>query len=169
MPLQVSLITSPTDFDQICPMDYDAWRTPGNPQLKHFRPVLPTREEEIAYTKDRDTKRLREADPNSFMIKVWDDETNEIIGWAVWVINDPEAQVEDGKAVASWHPEGSEQKEFAEIFINGLWKFLGERVTRKHLGKCLLVRLFFKFRPFSTRLFRFFAYISADLAIQIST
>ncbi|CAO2647237.1 Nn.00g081590.m01.CDS01 [Neocucurbitaria sp. VM-36] len=76
MPLTVSLITSPSDFDQIIPMDYDAWLTPYNPQLKHFRPVFPTREESIAYTKKRDIARFNANDPNNFMIKVTDEETD---------------------------------------------------------------------------------------------
>jgi hypothetical protein len=52
-------------------MDHAAWLTPYNPQLKHFRPQCPTREEAIAWKQARDTKRLAENDPNVFfMIKV---------------------------------------------------------------------------------------------------
>ncbi len=75
-----------------------------------------------------------------FMVKVTDDETGQIIGYANWVVNDPEKQEGDGKTHAVWHPEGSEEREFAEIFINGLWRFMEERVTRKHMGKmCPLI------------------------------
>ena len=133
MPLHIALVTSPHEFDEICPMDFDAWQTPYNPQLKHFRPNLPTREEAIAYKRDKSVKQLTV--PNRFTVKVTDDATDEVIGCAVWAINNPEKEEDgNGKVVASWHPEGSEEKEFAEVFINGLWRFLGERVTRKHMG-----------------------------------
>ena len=142
MPLTVSLVTSPSDFTRIMPMDYDAWQTPYNPQLKHFRPVLATREESIAYTIARETKKLNKHDPNNFMVKVTDTDTGEIIGYAVWEVNDPQ-KTSGEKTVAHWHPEGSEEREFAEVFINGLWGFLAERVTRKHMGT-----LYFFFLPF---------------------
>lgn len=74
------------------------------------------------------------------MIKATDDETQEIVGWATWEVNDPAAkEAGDEKVVASWYPEGSEEREFAEVFINGLWGFIGERVTRKHMGMFILV------------------------------
>lgn len=114
-------------------MDHDAWLTPYNPQLKHFRPNLSSRQESIDYVIARNTKKFNEQDPHSFMIKVTDDETGEIIGYAAWAVNDPENSGEE-KTVATWHPEGSEEKEFAECFINGLWGFIAERVTRKHMG-----------------------------------
>lgn len=141
MPLIVSQVKDISEFDEIIPMDYDAWQTPYNPQLKHFRPVFKTREESIEYTKARDIKRFQEADPNCFMLKVTDDVTNEVVGWANWVVNDPEkSHGEEGEMiVANWHPEGSEEREFAELFINGLWGFLSERVTRKHMGILLLL------------------------------
>lgn len=137
MPLIAAQVTDPADFDAICPMDHDAWLTPYNPQLKHFRPVFATREESIAYVKTRSTTALENADPNRFMIKVTDDETGEIIGFASWEVNDPTAKGEkEGptKTLATWHPEGSEQREFAEIFIDGLWGFLAARVDRPHMG-----------------------------------
>ncbi|KAH7396246.1 hypothetical protein BKA66DRAFT_566745 [Pyrenochaeta sp. MPI-SDFR-AT-0127] len=140
MPLISSQVTDPLDFDEICPMDYDAWHTPYNPQLKHFRPVFETREESIEYTKAKNIKTLKAANPNCFMVKVTDDETNEIVGWAIWVVNDPENDVEgEGKTVAHWHPEGSEEREFAELFIDGLWGFLAERVPRKHMDLISIV------------------------------
>jgi hypothetical protein len=39
------------------------------------------------------------------------------------------------KTNAWWHPEGSEEKEFAELFIDGLFGFLGEKVQRKNMGE----------------------------------
>jgi hypothetical protein len=114
-------------------MDYDAWQQPYNPQLKHFRPLFPTRSESIAYAQAKHIERFSKQDPSVFMIKVADDETQEIIGWAVWKVNDP-ATLSGGRTVAHWYPEGSEEREFAEIFINGLWGFIEQRVTRKHMG-----------------------------------
>lgn len=76
------------------------------------------------------------------MVKVTDTETNQIIGWAKWAINDPEKVEGDGITHATWYPEGSLEREFAETFINGLWGFLGERVTRKHMGTLICNRLF---------------------------
>ena len=133
MPLTASIITSAEDFVQIAPMDHDAWLTPYNPQLKHFRPIFPTREESIAFVIDRQTRRLNKHDPNHFMVKVTDTDTNEIIGYAGWAINDPATSTGE-KTVATWHPEGSEEREFAECFIDGLWGFIAERVTGKHMG-----------------------------------
>lgn len=133
MPLSISQVTDPSDFERIMPMDYDAWLTPYNPQLKHFRPNLPTRDESIAYTAAKNAKRLQTNDPNMFFIKVTDTDLNEVVGFAIWAIN-PMDEDDDEKTVAYWHPEGSEEREFAECFINGLWGFLAERVTRKHMG-----------------------------------
>jgi len=138
MPLVTSLVTEAADFDKICPMDYDAWQTPYNPQLKHFRPKSSTREEAIAMAKSKNITKLNEQDSTDFMIKVTDDETHEVIGFAKWVVNDA-ATSSGEKTVAYWHPEGSEEREFAETFINGLWGFLEERVTRRHMDLHSLV------------------------------
>jgi GNAT superfamily N-acetyltransferase len=112
-------------------MDHDAWLTPYNPQLKHFRPNLPTRDERIAYTVAKNAKKLQNNDPNLFFIKVTDTEIDEVIGFAIWAVN--QMSDEDDGTAAYWHPEGSEEREFAECFINGLWQFMAERVQRKHL------------------------------------
>jgi len=134
MPLVLSQVTDASDFDKAMPMDYDAWRTPYNPQLKHFRPNLPTRAESIAYTTAKNTKKLQENDPNHFFIKVTDTDTDEVVGFAIWAINQMNGE-EDGKTSAYWHPEGSEEREFAECFIDGLWGFLADRVKSKHMGR----------------------------------
>jgi hypothetical protein len=133
MPLELSQVVDPLDFDKIMPMDFDAWQMPYNPQLKHFRPNLPTRAESIAYTTAKNVKKLMENDPNRFYIKVTDTNTDEVVGFAVWEINQMNGG-DNGKTKAYWHPEGSEEREFAECFIDGLWGFLAERVTRKHMG-----------------------------------
>jgi GNAT superfamily N-acetyltransferase len=131
MPLVVSQVSDPSDFQKIMPMDHDAWLTPYNPQLKHFRPNLPTRDERIAYTVAKNAKKLQKNDPNLFFIKVTDTEIDEVIGFAIWAVN--QMSDEDDGTAAYWHPEGSEEREFAECFINGLWQFMAERVQRKHL------------------------------------
>jgi hypothetical protein len=133
MPLIVEQVTDPSDFDKIMPMDYDAWRSPYNPQLKHFRPDYLSRTESIAYITAKYTRNLQKHDPTHFMIKVIDTENNEIIGFAIWELNEMDAQG-DEKTTASYYPEGSEEREFAECFIDGLWSFIAERVTRKHMG-----------------------------------
>jgi hypothetical protein len=133
MPLTVSQVTDPSDFDVILPMEYDAWRTPYNPQLKHFRPDYLTRSESIAYTKARYVRKLEKNDPNQFIIKVTDTDSEDIIGFAIWAVN-AMSTPEGDKTVASYYPEGSEEKEFAECFIDGLWGFIAERITRKHMG-----------------------------------
>jgi hypothetical protein len=133
MSLLVSLITDRSDFDEAMPMEYDAWRTPYNPQLKHFRPDMLNRADAIARAIAKNTDKLQERKPFEFMIKVTDTETNEIIGFAIWALNELKDEG-DGKTEANWYQEGSEEKEFAELFIDGLWGFIGERVTRKHMG-----------------------------------
>lgn len=133
MSLTISQVTDPSELDKIIPMDYDAWQVPYNPQLKHFRPAYLNRSDSIAYTTAKYSKKLQENDPNHFMIKVTDNETDEVIGFAIWQLNPMDGQG-DGKTVASWYPEGSEEKEFAECFIDGLWSFLAQRVERKHMG-----------------------------------
>jgi hypothetical protein len=65
-------------------------------------------------------------------IQVTDDETHEIIGWAIWEVNDPSTAPGD-ETEAIWYPRGSQEQEFAGIFINGLWGFIGKRVTRKNM------------------------------------
>lgn len=137
MPLVISEVKGGKDFDKIVPMDYDAWRVPGNPQLKHFRPVFPTREEAIAWEINRKLTTLRDQDPKVFMLKVVDTETDDAVGFAMWYVNDKEDPYGE-KTVAKWHPEGSEEREFAERFINGLWGFIGKRVTRPHMGTFLV-------------------------------
>lgn len=134
MAITVSIITDEADFDEISPMVLDAWAKPYNPQVKHFRPTAPTREAAVAYGKERQIKRLREQDPKMFLLKAVDDETNTIIGFAQWEANtnpDPNGE----RVVATWHPEGSDEREFAERFINGLWDFMTTRVPRPHMGK----------------------------------
>ncbi|KAF2438917.1 hypothetical protein P171DRAFT_423388 [Karstenula rhodostoma CBS 690.94] len=132
MPITVSVITDEADFNEISPMVLDAWQQPYNPQLKHFRPNLPTRDEAIAWSKERSIQRLREQDPRNFMLKAVDCDRNVIVGFAQWYVNDkPDPYGE--RTVATWHPEGSDEREFAERFINGLWDFIGKRVTRPHM------------------------------------
>jgi hypothetical protein len=133
MPLIVSQITDPSDLIEVGPMDYDSWRVPYNPQLKHSRPDMLNRTDSIARSIARNTKQLQEHKPNEFMIKVTDTETNEIIGFANWEFNEMNDQG-DGKTEASWYPEGSEEREFAELFIDGLEGFMSERVPRKRMG-----------------------------------
>jgi hypothetical protein len=133
MALIVSQVTDPSDFERIMPMDYDAWRTPYNPQLKHFRPDYLTRPEAIAYIIAKNTKRLQDNNPNYFMIKVTDTNTQEIVGFAIWKLNEMTVEA-DEQTVASYYPEGSEEKEFAECFVDGLWGFIAERITRRHMG-----------------------------------
>ncbi|KAF1970881.1 hypothetical protein BU23DRAFT_570360 [Bimuria novae-zelandiae CBS 107.79] len=138
MTITISLITSEADFEEISPMVLDGWHSPYNPQLKHFRPVLPTRADAISYSSQRDVAKLREHDPKRFMLKAVDSATNAIIGFAQWYVNDkPDPYGE--RTVATWHPEGSDEREFAERFINGLWAFIGKRVTRPHMDLHSLV------------------------------
>ncbi|KAL6706319.1 hypothetical protein ACN47E_005609 [Coniothyrium glycines] len=144
MPLTISLITSPLDIPTITPFDHSAWLSPPNPQLKHFRPAHHTRAEAIAHATARFVRQLEQRDPDTFMVKATDDQTGQIVGWAVWAVNDAvaakrveERDTADGEAGggvhATWYPEGSEEREFAEIFINGLWGFLAHRVPRRHM------------------------------------
>jgi hypothetical protein len=134
MTITVSIITNEADFGEISPMVWDAWQQPYNPQLKHFRPKVATRAEAIAYNTERSIQRLRAGDPKMFMLKAVDSDTNVTVGFAQWYVNDkPDPYGE--RTVATWHPEGSEEREFAERFINGLWGFIGKRVTRPHMGE----------------------------------
>ncbi|KAJ4358786.1 uncharacterized protein N0V89_003370 [Didymosphaeria variabile] len=132
MPITVSIIADKADLVEISPMVLDAWQQPYNPQLKHFRPTFPTHAEAIAYGTERSVKRLQENDPKLFMLKAVDSDSNEIVGFAQWYVNDkPDPYGE--RTVATWHPEGSDEREFAERFINGLWDFIGKRVTGPHM------------------------------------
>ena len=134
MSITISVVTDEADLAQMSPMVWDAWQKPYNPQLKHFRKVVTTRDEAVAFGRERSLKAFRKKDPKMFMLKATDENTNEVIGFAQWYVNDkPDPYGE--RTVATWHPEGSEEREFAERFINGLWKFVGDRVTRPHMGK----------------------------------
>ncbi|KAF2791647.1 hypothetical protein K505DRAFT_248473 [Melanomma pulvis-pyrius CBS 109.77] len=138
MPLVIREVSSEKDFDKISPMDYDAWQVPYNPQLKHFRPSFPTRDEAIADKKRRSIEAWKTHNPKKFYLMVEDTDADDVIGFALWEVNDkPEPYGEP--TVAHWHPEGSVEKEFAERFINGLWNFIGKRVTRPHMDLLSLV------------------------------
>ncbi|KAF1948567.1 hypothetical protein CC80DRAFT_459045 [Byssothecium circinans] len=131
MPLQTTIVTSESDLPEICTLDYDGWQTPYNPQLKHFRPSFNTRNEAISWHINKRATKMREQQPNYFFVKCFDTETNTILGYATWYFNENPAAGEPVKAV--WHPEGSDEREFAERFINGLWGFIESRVTRPHM------------------------------------
>lgn len=134
MSITVSVVTDEGDFNEITPMAWDAWQSPYNPQLKHFRSVVDTRAEAVAFGNERALKAFRKKGPKMFMLKATDEDTNSIIGFAQWYVNDkPDPYGE--RIVATWHPEGSDEREFAERFINGLWKYIGDRVTRPHMGE----------------------------------
>jgi hypothetical protein len=136
MPFEVSQVTDVSELDELMEMDYEAWQTPYIPQLKHFRPSFPTRAESIAYAKARKAKKLLSSDPNCFFIKVKDAETKEVVGAATWILNSAsDGADDDEKARVEWYPEGSEQREFAECFIDGLSAFLGPRLTRAYMGR----------------------------------
>ena len=133
MSISIHPITSPSDFDTISPMVLSGWQAPYNPQLKHFRPISPTPAAAIEWDKQRSLRNLRDRDPKLFMLKAVDDATGAIVGFAQWYVNDkPDPYGE--RTVATWHPEGSDEREFAERFINGLWGFIGKKVKGKHMG-----------------------------------
>jgi hypothetical protein len=136
MPFEVSRVIEVSELDELMEMDYEAWQTPYIPQLKHFRPSFPARAESIAFAKARKTKKLLENDPNCFFIKIKDTETQEVVGAATWIFNEASDDTDnDEKAKAEWYPEGSEEREFAECFIDGLSAFLAPRLTRAHMGR----------------------------------
>ncbi|KAF2731255.1 hypothetical protein EJ04DRAFT_579234 [Polyplosphaeria fusca] len=138
MPLVLSVVKSASEFEKIIPMNYDGWQSPYNPQLKHFWPNLASREEYIAFNIKRHTKEFEERDPNKkWWIIVTDTDTNEIIGEAIWEMNEMKGEIEPTKA--TWKSEGSDDQKFAETFISGLWEFLGQRVTRPHMDLDSLV------------------------------
>jgi len=133
MPIIVSLIEEETDFDELHPMIFDSWQDPPNPQLKHFRPSYLNREESIEYGKKRSVNTFRAKNPKTFMLKAVDTDTKKAVGYAQWCVNDNPGHSEP--TVATWYPEGSDERKFAEMFINGLWSYMSDRVTRPHMGK----------------------------------
>ncbi|PVH93900.1 hypothetical protein DM02DRAFT_661525 [Periconia macrospinosa] len=136
MPIDITPLSS-ADLPTLGSLDHDGWLHPYNPQLKHFRPALTSREAAIDWWIAKQTRRLNSPpNPNEFFVKCEDSETGKIMGYAVWVINAGEGEEE---VKATWHPEGSVEREFAERFINGLWAFLGERVREKHMDLHALV------------------------------
>ena len=132
MPISI-LPISPPDIPLLAPLIHDAWQSPYNPQLKHFRPTFPTRAEAIVYGEHRLVQTFQKQDPKLFMLKAVDTETDTILGFAQWYVNDKEDPYGE-RTVATWYEEGSEEREFAERFINGLWGFIGGRVKGKHMG-----------------------------------
>ncbi|KAF2642894.1 hypothetical protein P280DRAFT_467030 [Massarina eburnea CBS 473.64] len=133
MPLETAIVTSPSELPEIGALDYVGWQTPYNPQLKHFRPSFSSREEAIKwYIIDRTTL-LQEGNPKITFIKAIDTEIGMILGYALWEYNDLASEGSTGAIQALWHPEGSDEREFAERFVNGLWGFIGKRVTRPHM------------------------------------
>ena len=136
MPLELALVTSVADFGLIVELDAISW-TPYNPQLKHFRPaiadpVLARSTQKAKYIRKWESRK----EGKTFWVKVTDTDTNEILGFARWAINEMKGGEE--KIQATWYPEGSVERKFAERFINGLWGFLEKRVTRPHMGTVFL-------------------------------
>ncbi|CAI6336896.1 unnamed protein product [Periconia digitata] len=129
MPLTTSTDITIADLPHLASLDYESWQTPPNPQLKHFRPPFPSRgAAETWYITSR-TARVESPDPNTDFVKCYDEETGEIVGCAVWFVNHGLQEGKEKKKVeATWHAEGSEEREFAERFVNGLWGFIDERV-----------------------------------------
>lgn len=61
-----------------------------------------------------------------------DSDTGEGVGLAYWGLENGEG---DGEMVkATWYPENSIERKFAEKFINGLHRFINARVPRRHLS-----------------------------------
>ncbi|KAF2174581.1 hypothetical protein K469DRAFT_717608 [Zopfia rhizophila CBS 207.26] len=139
MPLVLSEVKDEKEFGPICRMAYYAWKEPYNPQLKHFRPNIHDPEEAIEDNRVRSIKGWK-THPGRHQLKVVDTDSGEVVGAACWQVEEkPDPTPEH--TVAEWHPEGSVEKEFAERFINGLWGFLAERVTRPHLDLLSIVVL----------------------------
>jgi hypothetical protein len=141
MPLKLSLVTSPSDIPRISEIDYDGWHTPYNPQLKHFRPILATRDDYIAWSVKRQW--LDPANPKYFLVKCTDTDKDVIVGYSKWEVNegsDAKGEVETSKV--TWHVEGSEEREFAQRFVDGLEGFVGERVRGPHMGESFVLTLY---------------------------
>ena len=132
MTFSVSAVKNENEFDELCPMAYDAWKEPYNPQLKHFQPTIENRDEAIAEMKSRYVGRMRERPDSKWWVKVVDLTTNTPVGLACWSVE--EATDTNNTTVASWHPEGSVERRFAERFINGLHAFLNARLRGSYLG-----------------------------------
>lgn len=140
MPLLLEEVNDERDFDEIIPMLYAAFGEPYNPLRRWFIPVHTTVKDAIEASKQRQIKSWKEHS-GIHWLKVTDSDTSKIIGAAEWEIrekidNPGEAQQPIN---ASWHIEGSEEKEFAGKLLTSLKGFMKKRMTRPHIGMCFFL------------------------------
>ncbi|KAI1078354.1 acyl-CoA N-acyltransferase [Whalleya microplaca] len=134
MPLLLEEVRNEQDFDQILPVLYAAFGEPYNALRQWFIPVHTSVEAAIEASKARMVKNWKAHD-NLHWIKVTDSESGKIVGAAEWEIRQKvDTPGEAQKPInASWHTEGSEEKEFAGKLITSLKGFMKDRMTRPHL------------------------------------
>lgn len=138
MAFQFAEVTSPTEFDEIWPVHFQAFHTPYNTFSKFFNPIHTTIEVAIETSKARHIKMWR-GNSACHWIKVIETESGKVVGAVCWNMN-LEVESPSGNTKkpfeAYWHTEGSDEKAFAEKLIGGLRGVVAERVTRPHLGMC---------------------------------
>jgi hypothetical protein len=130
-------VTSPSEFDEIWPVHFKAFRTPYNTYSKFFNPIHTTLDAAIESSKAQHIQ-MWEGNPACHWIKATETGSGKVVSAACWnIILDVQPPIEKMKPfVASWHVDGSDEKAFAEKLIGGLRGFVAERMTRPHLGLC---------------------------------
>ncbi|KAI0173440.1 hypothetical protein GGR52DRAFT_543098 [Hypoxylon sp. FL1284] len=134
MPFIIQEVKDEKDFDEILPMLYATFGEPYNSLRRWFIPVHTTVEAAIEDSKTRNIKSWKQHD-GIHWIKAVDTESGQVVGAAEWEIRkDTSPSDKPLKPItASWHIEGSEEKDFAGKPITHLKGFMKERMTRPHI------------------------------------
>jgi hypothetical protein len=138
----VERVRNAAEFDEIWPMHFQAFQNPYNSFSKFFNPVHTTIDAAIEISKARHVAMWKD-DPASHWIKVIDKETKQVIGAALWDLNQSGYTTGDGDRFkasfkATQHVEGSEERLFAEKLIGGLRSTVMETIKGPHMGEHLL-------------------------------
>jgi hypothetical protein len=142
MALAVEQVRNAAEFDAIWPMHFQAFQNPYNSFSKFFNPVHTTIDAAIEVSKARHIA-MWESNPASHWIKVTDKETKQVIGAALWELNQSGYTTGDGDRFkasfkATQHVEGSEKRLFAEKLIGGLRSTVMETIKGPHMGEHML-------------------------------
>jgi hypothetical protein len=145
MVFTVEQVRNAAEFDAIWPIHFKAFQNPYNSFSKFFNPVHTTIDAAIEISKARHIT-MWEGNPASHWIKVTDKETKQVVGAALWELNQPGYATGDGERFktsfkATQHVVGSEERLFAEKIIGGLRSTVMETVKEPHIGEHLVAIL----------------------------
>ena len=135
MSLQLSEVTSETDFEIIAPLLYAAFHEPYHPFYEFLNSTQGTYEEQIQAKAIRHAANWR-ADKAQHWLKITDPtKDDEIIAVASFYVHETVPEPSKTPFVATWHPEGSTIRAFTSKWLGLNKKMAMERMDRPHIGE----------------------------------